>query len=361
MALPITILDGGGTGMEARVSAATNGFDTPDGLVVYTDSLLHFNPFAIPFIDATGSTEMAVDGTFGGTPVVIHNGTDTVAWTGTALSGTWVFDSTAQAQAGTKSVDATATVNGDEASFAKGSDLNFGNYVAVSGYVYLTGYNATRNSINMRFRDNGLDVGNPVNIVTYVNAGLLNAWQKFSIPKEDLGIAGDTVDEMIIQTATTTGAPPDYYLDTMQVEETGGKIFKSSPAVGQTFVADRIRLTMVDALAGTLTDGTMPALSYNQFLGVSALAAGLTLTLHRKGQIIFKDTWASLSDPVLLWFDLKVAISDGTNTLITLDGAVPGGAVMEEAEGDFFELSFSDDLSGLITFKSVLIGRTLIQ
>ena len=361
MSLPITIIDGKGKGIEACVTSATNGYKTPDGLVVYADDLLHWTPTAIPLFNSTGSLEMAVNASVGGTPELIHNGTDTVQWTASALSGTWDFASTAQAQAGTKSIDATATVNGDEALLEDGTTTDMSGYVGVSGYIYVTRYSQTNDEMRLRFRSSGVNVGNSVDIGDYVDGTNQNAWLKFSIPKGDFGIDGQTVDEMVIQTISVSGQAPDYYLDTLQIEQTGGAEYFARPGTGKIFNFVKIRLQIVDALAGTLADGTMPALSYNKILGLTALAAGgITLQRVRKGEILFATSWNTLADMTYSGLAPTVNISDGTNTMLTLDLTLTTPAIMEDGEDDYVSISFAEDLSGLISMRAILVGNELI-
>jgi hypothetical protein len=53
-----------------------------------------------PLVDENGSADMAINVSFGGTPDKIHDGIDTVAWTASAILGTWVFDSSTHAKQG---------------------------------------------------------------------------------------------------------------------------------------------------------------------------------------------------------------------------------------------------------------------
>tara|TARA_Y100000310_G_scaffold121659_1_gene120407 strand:+ start:2885 stop:3979 length:1095 start_codon:yes stop_codon:yes gene_type:complete len=360
MSLPITLLDGKGTGVEATVTTSTNGFETPDGLVVYADDLLHWNPKSYLFADELGSIEMAVNASIGGTPELIHNGTDTVAWTASVLSGSnWIFDSTDQAQDGTQSIRARGTANGDEALITAGSTVDLSNYSLLTGYVYLDRYNVNRHGIELRFRLAGVDEGNSIDLNDYVNTGNLDVWQKFAIPKADMGLGGETIDELVVQTIHTSGNTSRYYLDVVQLDQSGGVAYTVEPDLNTTFMADALRFQFTDAYAGTLADATMSNLSYDQILGVT-LSGPIVLQRTRKGEVAFAFAFTNLSDLLLAGMDIKTAISDGTNTSITLDIIFPSGIQMDEKQGDKVAISFAQDLTGLISYRALVIGRELI-
>jgi len=124
-----------GSGIEAQVFKK-NG----NGLYVITDPKTELTITGGPMTNATYGQEMAQDGSASGTPDKVHNGTDDALWTASAISGTWVFDSTDQAHTGTKSIDATATVNDSVAQFAKGSDLTISSYNSITGWIYATSW-----------------------------------------------------------------------------------------------------------------------------------------------------------------------------------------------------------------------------
>jgi hypothetical protein len=55
-------------------------------------------------VDENGSSNMAVDVSFSGVPDKVHDGLDTVAWTASAISGIWTFDSSDHAKQGVVTV-----------------------------------------------------------------------------------------------------------------------------------------------------------------------------------------------------------------------------------------------------------------
>ena len=116
-----------------------------------------------------------------------------------ATIGTWDFASTTQANSGTQSIEALNMSDGDIATISKGSDLDFSGYVSITGFVYITRFNATQQEALLFFCDDAVLVGNSVNIMDYVDSSTLNTWQKFTILKADFGISDVNVDALKIE------------------------------------------------------------------------------------------------------------------------------------------------------------------
>jgi hypothetical protein len=328
------------------------------GLVVSTIPGLVWQANSKFFSNPVNGLNMNIDESASGTPDGINNGTDTVLWTASALTGTWDFASTTVAQAGTKSIDATATVNGDQALFTRSSAIDSGSYSSLSGYIYLTKFNPLGNQVLLSFRLAGANVGVVINIADFVDTGNLNVWLKFTIPLSTLELIGN-VDEMVIQTVRSTGAQPDYYLDTVQLEESGSAIYTAEPEKGERYEFDTIELFMVDALGTTLTDNSMLNLSYDKFLGVTQLTNGIVLRLTRKGEITFNATFRDLGDILFAAFTIDAVGSDGTNTFLKLQAKLSDYARLEYDTRDKIEMIISDDLSGLLRFRANIRGRSL--
>ena len=146
------------------------------------NSLFFRNEIYGPNLNQNASTSGATDG--------IHDGGDTSLWTASALSGTWDFASTFTATGwppgGTQSIDATSTSNGDQALFTRSSAIASASYSAFSGAIYLTNFDPTRHSILAFFLLAGVQVGTPVDITNFVDAGALNTAQSFVIPMASL-------------------------------------------------------------------------------------------------------------------------------------------------------------------------------
>jgi hypothetical protein len=329
------------------------------GLVTSTIPGLQYTPKSKLFTDPNGNINLNVDASSSGTPDGIHNGTDSVLWTAVAASGTWDFASTAQAQQGTKSIDATATVNGDQALITRSSAIDVDNYNSVSGFIYITQFNASGNGIIVSLQIAGAPNGLPMDLADFVNTSDLNVWQKFTVPISTFEAAGN-VDEFSVVTVRTSGQPPNYYLDTIQLEEAGSIVYTAEPERGFRYEFNALDILVVDALDTTLLNNSMPNLSYDKILGVPQLANGVTLRFTQAGRVQFSGTFRDLGGLLFAAFVPSAQGCDGTNTFLKLTADLSEFARMEPSRGDKIELIVSDDLSGLLQFRANIRGRELV-
>ncbi len=344
-------------------SGKTVGESLP-GAVVYQERLLQFNPEVHPFLNLTFGTAMNQNITFGGTPEGIHNGTDTILWTASVLSGNWTLASTTNPQTGTRCIDGTATANDSEALFtltALYADVNMSNFTALTGGVRLENF-VIGHEVQVRFRVEGVDVGNFVNIYDFIDTGIIDSYQNFVVPKADLGSSDQQVDEFVVRTVKTSGANPNYRLDNIQLEETGiPAVFKATTPVGTKFHITEIRIGLADVLAGTLANASMPALSYDQILGVSLLTNGIVFQRVEDGEVAFSVVLRQLGDFLSTGSNMTSSISDGTNTFIALLVEFPEPIVLKGGEvSNFLSFTINDDLSGLLQFTAVARGAVEI-
>jgi hypothetical protein len=309
-----------------------------------------------PLLNDTYGPNLNQNAAASGTPDGVHNGTDTALWTGSSLSGTWDFASTAQAQAGTKSIDATGTTNGDQAQLERSSAIASSSYNSLSGYIYLTSYNPSKNQILLQFRLAGVNVGVSVNLGDVIDTGVLNAWQSFDIPLSNFSLIGN-IDQLIIQTVRTSGSPPDYYLDTVQLEEAGTLIYSAEADQGTIFEFQTFDMILVDDLVGTLVNNSMPALAYNKILNLSSLTNGITIRRFKGDEVQFSLVARKLSDFLFAAFEIGDVFGDGTNTLIKLRARLDWWAPLDFRTRDRLEIVIADDLSSLIEARAVIRGR----
>lgn len=331
------------------------------GIVSYSIDLIPRKFQVIPFMNDTFGSAMNQNIAFTGTPLKIHDGIDTSLWTASALSGTWVFNSTVQSNGGDNSIDARGTQNDTEALFSlpSGSAPEFANYTAVTGFIYLTGFPASGvKDIEMRFRVTASDIGNTVNLNDYIDTSLLNAWQKFSIPKSDFGLDEDLFNEIVIRTVSTGGgAAPDYFLDDIQIEETGSPaVFKASPPTGKVARITSVRFCFADAVSIALVSGTVPGISYNKFLGVDQLSIGITVQRLLNGAVDFTAVFKNISDMMLAGHNIVSMGDDGNNSFITTEITFDTELVLTDRDGDFISISINDNMSGLLDMRAIAIG-----
>lgn len=309
--------------------------------------------------------DMNKDARFTGTPVVIHNGTDSSGFTGSNLTGAnFVFNSTAQAYAGTHSIDGTATVEGNEALFSDGS-VALSGYVALSGAVYLTSWSTqgTLKEVEVRLRFSGTDVGNSVNLSSYINKALFGVWQLFAIPFADFGASTSTINQVVVKTRDLgAGNPPDYYLDALQIEQTGGGLaYEASAAQGTIYSISGFGIGMVDTYDGTLANSPSAKATWNKFFGITKLPVGIISYTVINGIQVFTGVVQQFMD-FQIYPNVKFQTgTDGTSTWYKWDvffGDEFGGSplVLDSRRGDKLGFLLLDDLSGLDYFRILTNG-----
>lgn len=356
MSIQTHVVDGRGSGLEVHVHNIP-GPGEHAAMLVMTERFRQFDPTTRFFLNDTVGTALNQNVTFSGTPEGIHDGGDSVLWTGAAIAGTWDFADTTNPSAGTKCVSLTGANNNDSASFSDGTETDMGTHTAITGLIRLETYNGTFNTIGLQFLNNAVNVGNSVNIDDFINTGTLDAYQSFVIDKSDFGLSTQTVDQVNMTATRSGGTKPTFRIDTWQIEAAGAPLLFRAGTTGNTrFHVNRLRFLMVDALAGTVTNGTMPGLAYNQLLGVSLLTNGIVFRQIREDKTIFSTTLRQLSDFVRTTLNIKTLVSDGTNTLLTLEVEFPEVIILDGSTSDHMSLTINDDLSGLIDFTAVLLG-----
>ena len=177
----VQIVDHGGTG----VGLCIHNREGDSGAVVYTKEFAERISRNKPFLNPTWGNAMNQDASFGGTPVLIHNGGDTAAWTGAAGAGTWDFADTTNPFAGTRCVSVTSANNLDNATFTNVSTITGSSYTALTLELRLEAYNDTNNSIDLQLALAGVNQGISVNLDNYIDAAVLNVYQNVVIPLTD--------------------------------------------------------------------------------------------------------------------------------------------------------------------------------
>ena len=336
------------------------------GLVVYTRERDRPSPKVLPFLNDTYGGALNQDLAFGGTPVDIHNGIDSALWTGSNIVGTKVtFNSTDTGTgwppAGTNSVKIDNPNAGDTWQFAKGSDQDLTSYSALSMAVYIDKDWTAGDSVSIYGWDvsGGAIVGNKVFLEDYIDETNFDVAQSAVIPLVDVGLAGLTVSAFRMQQEAKAGKAAKFYLDTIAIQETGGGAeFRVTHDPATRYCVNELVFTITDVLPGTLASGAgMLPLSYDQILGVGALANGINLRSVINGAVSFSGVFTTINDFLAVGFEIRNAISDGTNTSITLVQSFPDPLIIIGSTNlNFLSLTVSDDLSGLLRFSALLRG-----
>jgi len=334
-----------------------------NGLMAFTAPFETYRSNPLVAVNQTFGSSMNQNAGFGGTPDGIYNGGDSTLWTPSTLQGNagdFIEESTDQANSGTNSLDATPSENNDQLLLTRSSTITFADYTAITGFVYLTGWDSPNQNIGLRFRLAGTDIGTELNLSTYIDETVFNTWIKFAIPLTDFGLSGTTLDEFVIKTIDTgSGDPPNYYLDDIQLEQTGDPLtYTIQPPTGEVADVFGFRFIIVDnfdaiqTVAGATENATLPSLSYNKFGNLTELANGLIARRIINEIVEFNATLKNNFDILALpTTRIELGISDGTNTMVIFDLTFSTPIRLDSSRNDRFELIVSDDLSAMTQFQ----------
>lgn len=330
------------------------------GLVVFSERLLNFEPRSVQFVSSSLGAGMNVNAALSGSPVAIHDGTDTALWTGSEIVGTSVtFDSTALPETGLKSVLVDAPALNDVWEFDKGGAQALGAYAALSMKVNIDANWTSGDSIELYGWD-GAEVGTRVAIEDYIDEFLFDAWQNVVIPLGDMTLTTATVTGFRMQLVGKHGQSPILYIDEFQIEETGTVAeFKSRAPTAEAFHVSRIRLTLAGPLTAVFTDLSLPGLAYDKILGLATLSNGLLLEVVQNQIIMESHNVKSLADFVGIGYDIREVTGDGTNTLLVLELVLDAPIVLRGSGADnYLVVHVADDLSTLLRFTAVAFGAS---
>ena len=361
MSIPVEIIGTDHNGHKLHATMHHKG-DTTPGLITYTESLREYDTLFAPLINDDYGQALNQAVSFGGAPEVVHVGTgDGTHWTGTNEVGNMGdFNSGARANSGTVSIKISNPVSGETIQFDKGSDVTVTAYTAITMFANIDRRWNNGDLLTLYCWDTGgaIQIGASISLGDYLDTGLNDVWQKATIPFSDLGLSTTDFDAIRIVGTRNGSNAMDVYLDDIQLEETGDAIqFRTHTPKRTKYLIDTLRFTLTDAYAGTVTDGTMKGLSYNQLLGVSKLANGILLQRIDKGKPTFSIPFRQLLDFTKIGFKVVEHYSDGTNTTIAIEQHFPHPLVVTGGDIGYLSLTISDDLTGLIDFTCACRGR----
>ena len=338
------------TGIQASV---VDG-EEKSAVVVATRPLKVFENKIEFFTNIDYGYNMNVEAGFSGTPEYIHNGTDNIYWTASAVVGGWVFNSADQAHTGTKSIDATSVVDSDVAQVVKGSSINLTDKVAITGWIYITEWSDKGTKKIYLFgwdTTTALLVGNVVDLKNYIDMGLIGVWQKFAISLSDVGLVNEIIDAIRIKIVDIgPGNAPKCYFDDIQIEETGERIeFNIVPNESTWLHVNTYSIFIADACTSVLADATMPYFSYDKLLGMSALSTGILYQTCVGRKITLSFPFRDLGD-ILMFPGATIGShgSDGTNTFLKILVDLKEPIILKPENEDRISFVVSDNLSPLL-------------
>jgi len=320
-------------------------------MMVYTDPLEQYEPQFKPFLNDTYGIAMNQTFAFGGTPELIHDGTDNAGWTGAVVAGTWDFSDTTNPSAGSNCVSLTSGDNLDLATFSDGTETDMSTHSAIHGKIRLDTYSQSQNTITLQFLNNAVNEGNSVLIDTYIDTSITGSYQSFVIPMADLGLTASTVDQCDLIVGRTGGVKPTFRVDEWQIEETGDPIeFKVTTDKNTKYRIDGIRFLITDNVTGAAGQ------SYNKILGLAKLANGITFVRQLNGVVKFSTVFRQMQDLRFGGVSVQDRDDDGTNTSLMMEVKFDNPIIINGSDDTFLRLSIADDLSSLIAFQATAIG-----
>jgi hypothetical protein len=355
MSIPVEIqgsMAGNGLSKAAVINPHAEGRTGEAGLLVYTRERLEkaFTPG--PLLNSEFGISMNQNGAFSGTPDQVHNGIDSVLWTGSQITGTKVtFDSADQAFAGTKSVKVNNPNSGDIWEFDKGSNLTVSSYTALTIKIYIDSNWTIGDSVSLYAYDTGgsVQVGTKAFIEDYVDTTSFDVWQSVTIPLTDMSLSG-TLDAFRMEQESKTGQAATFYIDNFHVEEVGSPIlFTFDPNGDQIFHITRIGIF---AAVNGVSESALQA--YDKFYSLPSLSNGVGVTIQSNGNIVVSAAENSLFDQIV---QPQVNIQtggDGTNSWIKVFNDIKFD--LDGRKRDFIEYRIQDDLTGLTAYSVWIFG-----
>jgi len=337
------------------------------GLVVFTEEL-HEKETRFGFaLNPVLGFEMAINGAFSGVTDGIHNGGDSAGYTGTNIVGTKVtFDSTdtftGWPSGGTKSVKVDKALLGDVWQFDKGSTIDHGSFIAISMDLYVVSGYAAGNSIAMYAYDTGtgLQVGDKIFLEDFFNQQEFGTPHFLSFTLSELNVGIQTYDTYRMEIVEKTGAGIVFYLDKIRLEETtGSSEFDVIAPPNTKFYIEEFRFTFIGPNDTTLTDSSMPNISYNKILNLSKLPNGIGFSRTKRGNLLFFASITCLADSTRGGGVIDNVFSDGVNQHITLATRFRQPVLLDSRRDDTITVTVRDDLSSLISFTAVALGYTI--
>jgi hypothetical protein len=316
-------------------------------------------PVFRPLVNATVGDAMNQNAAVGGTPINVHNGTDSVLWTGTNVVGSKVtFNSTDYAKNGTKSIKVDAPAVNNVWQLDKGSSQSLTGYYGLSFEVYVTANWASGDSVEVYGWDGSAEVGTRVKLEDYFTESTYNVWHNTVIPFADMGLVGETVTAFRFELVSKVSAAPTFYLDIVRIEETGGALlFKVSSEDTRRLSVNELTLTLVDVLAGS----TPHNLLYTSILAVAKPPSALRVVIVLDGETVYDETVLSLADFCGLGFEMYNVFDNGTSTSISLRWVLPEPLVLEgNPDTNYIGILVEGNLSGLDRFTGGVQGKRVL-
>lgn len=360
---------------KSLITDSSNGktveVDDADGeeqraLIVATRPLKTATSVTVPFSNDTYGIDMNINAS--STAVAaenVHDGLDNVYWTGSTIAGGGVnFNDAAQnhTPAGAFSIHITQS-NGNVCQFTRPAGLFTPGQSSFGGWIYITSWPLTGDKYWYIVGFNtstGVVVGDSVELGQYIDKGILNTWQEFSIPINDFNLGGNQIDALRCSFVDIGSGRQQFFLDDLEFPGGGAgvgtQIFHCRPEPGTWLTIKKIKISIADGYDSTIGNGTMYGLAYDDILG-TVLSPGLTYQRIQSGEVMFSTNIKTLADLLYLpGSELKDVMYDGTNTFITIEVSLVEAEILKDEDEDELRVILSEDLSGYEYIRMVTRG-----
>ena len=286
-------------------------------------------------------------------------------WTFSEPTGTkWIENNTEQFHNGTKSLKCDNPVIGDILQLlnVNGEGITLAHCTAITMWIYVDKDWAAGDSFSLYGHNAGALIGNKVYLEDYFDYDNYDTWHLISIPLADMGLTVQTLDALRIENeAREGGKSPKFWIDELRLRVSGTPIdYEVIPDKGTWFHIKSFQTTFVDAVTADNADSTMMNLSYDKILDMTP-TTGYIYRRYCEGNTdpVFEVRITNLMDLLSLpYSSITNAISDGTNTLITITNEYPAGVafVLKAEDLDKIVYTVEDDFSQLLFFRISVQG-----
>jgi len=290
--------------------------------------------------------------------VKIHDGTDSALWTAQDVVGSkTIYDSTDQnhTTGGTKSIKCDKLPVGEIFEIDKGSDQILTNYVGVTMWIYVDKDWKLGDAVDFYgWLSTGTpaQVGTKVDLSDYFEYDDYDTWHKIYIPFTDMGLTGATIDTFRVEQEAAEGKTPKFYLDDIQIEETGTPItFTLEAELGTWLHVKSLQLVVADDFVSTVVAGTLPGIPYDNLLGAT-ITNGIGYKRISDGETVNAATISKFVDLMTL-SNATITGSGGdlTNSWLSVNIQFSEDVILKAENEDKMTLSINDDLSGLLYLR----------
>lgn len=273
-------------------------------------------------------------------------------WTGTATTGTWDFSTS-------NVITQAAGNNNDQADIeADASDQSLASdFTTLTGSLNLNAYNSTNHNIQIQMTLAGVTVGDPILLNNFINTDDFDA-QQFSIPIGNLVSTNQLMNGIRITVVRSGGAKPAFTLDDLRLEFIGTPlVYALDVAKGERFHISELVFAYADALdIQAEADATVPDLSYDKILDLTALTNGFVITRKKGGITLFNANIKTLGGHISAGAEVGEIWCDATNTFLTLRVKFPDPLILTGESNDILTITINDDMSGLLQFTAAARG-----